>query len=55
MLFRSFLDGRIDFLDIGRIVMNVCENTPRKEIKCVEDVLEADRKARERAKELIGA
>ena len=35
--------------------MNVCENTPREEIKCVEDVLEADRKARERAKKLIGA
>ena len=51
----AFLDGRIDFLDIGRIVMNVCENTPREEIKCVEDVLEADRKARERAKKLIGA
>ena len=51
----AFLDGKIDFLDIGRIVMNVCENTPRKEIKCVEDVLEADRKARERVKELIGA
>ena len=51
----AFLDGRIDFLDIGRIVMNVCENTPREEIKCVEDVLEADRKARERAKELIKA
>ena len=51
----AFLDGRIDFLDIGRIVMNVCENTPREEIKCVEDVLEADRKARKRAKELIGA
>lgn len=50
----AFLGGRIDFLDIGRIVMNVCENTPREEIKCVEDVLEADRKARERAKELIG-
>lgn len=51
----AFLDGRIDFLDIGRIVMSVCDSTPRKEIKCVEDVLEADRKARERAKELIGA
>ena len=50
----AFLDGRIDFLDIGRIVMSVCDSTPRKEIKCVEDVLEADRKARERAKELIG-
>lgn len=48
----AFLDGKIDFLDIGRIVMNVCENTPRKEIKCVEDVLEADRKARERVKSL---
>ena len=51
----AFLDGRIDFLDIGRIVMSVCDSTPRKEIKCLEDVLEADRKARERAKELIGA
>ena len=51
----AFLEGKIDFLEIGRIVMNVCENTPREEIKCVEDVLEADRKARERAKELIGA
>lgn len=51
----AFLEGRIDFLDIGRIVMNVCENTPREEIKCVEDVLEADRLARERAKKLIGA
>lgn len=51
----AFLAGRIDFLDIGRIVMSVCDNTPREEIKCVEDVLEADRKARERAKELIGA
>ena len=48
----AFLDGRIDFLDIGRIVMNVCEHTPREEIKCVEDVLEADRKAREEARRL---
>ena len=48
----AFLDGRIDFLDIGRIVMNVCENTPREEIKCVEDVLEADRLAREEARRL---
>ena len=39
------------FLD-GRIVMNVCENTPREEIKCVEDVLEADRLAREEARRL---
>ena len=53
--FWTLIDGRIDFLDIGRIVMNVCENTPREEIKCVEEVLEADRKARERAKELIKA
>ena len=48
----AFLDGRIDFLDIGRVVMNVCENTPREEIKCVEDVLEADRLAREEARRL---
>ena len=48
----AFLDGRIDFLDIGRIVMSVCDSTPRKEIKCVEDVLEADRLAREEARRL---
>lgn len=48
----AFLEGKIDFLDIGRIVMNVCENTPREEIKCVEDVLEADRLAREEARRL---
>ena len=48
----AFLEGRIDFLDIGRIVMNVCENTPREEIKCVEDVLEADRLARKEARRL---
>ena len=44
----AFLDGRIDFLDIGRIVMNA----PREEIKCVEDVLEADRLARKEARRL---
>ena len=32
--------------------MNVCENTPREEIKCVEDVLEADRLARKEARRL---
>ena len=34
---------------------NLPANTPREEIKCVEDGLEADRLARERAKKLIGA
>lgn len=43
----AFLSGRIGFLDIGRLVMSVCENTERKDISSVEDILEADRLARE--------
>lgn len=43
---KSFLDGSISFLDIGRLVNKTLENTKRKEISCLDDVLNADREAR---------
>lgn len=49
----AFLDGRINFLDIGKLVMEICDTTPRQDITCVEDVLEADRLARAKVKALI--
>lgn len=49
----AFLDGRIKFLDIGKLVMEICDTTPRQDITCVEDVLEADRLARAKVKALI--
>ena len=49
----AFLDGRIGFLDIGRIVKTVCETAEHHEVKNEADVLEADRKARAQAEKLI--
>ena len=49
----AFLDRRIGFTDIGEIVMRVCEETEKQEITCLEDVLEADRKARYFARKII--
>ena len=49
----AFLDNRIGFLDIGKIVNTVCENAEYKEIENESDVLEADRLAREQAAKLI--
>lgn len=49
----AFLDGKIKFLDIGRLVSSVLENIENKEINHVEDILEADKKAREYVKEQI--
>ncbi|MBR1423693.1 MAG: 1-deoxy-D-xylulose-5-phosphate reductoisomerase [Ruminococcus sp.] len=50
----AFLDGRIGFLDIGRIVKTVGETAEYKEIHTENDVLEADACARRAARELIG-
>lgn len=50
----AFLDGRIGFLDIGRIVKKVGETAEYKEIHTENDVLEADAAARKAARELIG-
>ena len=44
---RLFLDGRIRFLDIGEIVDGSLDNISHKEISTLDDVLEADRAARE--------
>lgn len=41
-----FLDRRIRFLDIGRIVSGVLDRFSAKPVTCLEDVLEADREAR---------
>ncbi|MGN0593927.1 MAG: 1-deoxy-D-xylulose-5-phosphate reductoisomerase [Hominimerdicola sp.] len=49
----AFLNGKIKFLDIGRLVSSVLENIENKEINCVEDILEADKKAREYVREQI--
>ena len=48
-----FLDGRIGFLDIARIVETVVEALSGKEVSDLDDVREADRLARERAKALM--
>ena len=49
----AFLDGKIEFLDIGRIVSGVIEELKASEVTDLEDVLAADRKARMYAAEKI--
>ena len=48
-----FLDGRLGFLDIARIVEGVLEAFSGTEVGSLDDVREADRLARERAKALM--
>ena len=43
----AFLDGKIKFLRIGELVTQALENIKEKEITCVQDVLDADKAARE--------
>ena len=49
----QFLGGRIDFLDIARIVEAVLEALSGRELSNLEDVREADRLARDRARALM--
>ncbi|MGN1133927.1 MAG: 1-deoxy-D-xylulose-5-phosphate reductoisomerase [Oscillospiraceae bacterium] len=42
----AFLKGKIKFLDIGRLVTQALDKAERKEITCLEDVLDADKTAR---------
>lgn len=49
----AFLDRKIGFTDIGDIVMKTCEETERREITCLDDVLKADAAARKLAREMI--
>ena len=48
-----FLDGRLGFLDIARIVEEVLEAFSGTEVGSLDDVREADRLARERARALM--
>jgi len=49
----AFLDGKIRFLKIGELVTMALENIKETEITCVQDVLDADRKARDYVREQI--
>ena len=49
----AFLDGKIHFLDIGRIVSCVIDEFKPEPVTCLEDVLEADRRARKFAEKQI--
>lgn len=44
---KNYLDGKISFSEIGYLVKSSLTEIDFKEITCIEDVLEADRKARE--------
>lgn len=49
----AFLEGKIKFLAIGELVTKALENVKEKDITCVEDVLDADKEAREYVRKLI--
>ena len=49
----AFLDGKIKFLKIGELVTMALENIKETEITCVQDVLDADRKARDYVRKKI--
>ena len=49
----AFLEGRITFLQIGETVEDALARVPRRDITCYEDVLEADRRAREAARSYL--
>lgn len=49
----AFLHGEIGFTDIGDLVSQVGENTENKTLTCVEDILAADKAAREFVKNRI--
>ncbi len=44
---RLFINSKIGFLDIGRAVTKALECIPSQEVTCLDDVLDADKKARE--------
>jgi 1-deoxy-D-xylulose-5-phosphate reductoisomerase len=49
----AFLDGRAPFLAIPESIQEVLESEPRTAASSLEDVLEADRRARERARQAL--
>jgi 1-deoxy-D-xylulose-5-phosphate reductoisomerase len=44
---RAFLNDEIQFIQIGEIVSSVMDNFPKTEITCYDDVMKADKAARE--------
>jgi len=49
----AFLDGRVAFLAIPESIQEVLDTEPRTAASTLEDVLEADRRARERARQTL--
>jgi 1-deoxy-D-xylulose-5-phosphate reductoisomerase len=49
----AFLDGRAPFLAIPESIQEVLDSEPRSEVHALEDVLAADRRARERARQAL--
>ena len=49
----AFLDGRAAFLAIPETIQEVLETEPRTSAATLEDVLEADARARERARQAL--
>jgi 1-deoxy-D-xylulose-5-phosphate reductoisomerase len=49
----AFLDGKAPFLAIPETIQEVLESEPRAPVARLEDVLEADRQARERARQAL--
>jgi len=49
----AFLEGKIKYLDIFKIITNVLDKSNIKEVKDLNDIFESDLEAREISKELI--
>ena len=49
----SFLEGRIGYLDIHKIISEVLDKSDIKMVEEIEDIFEADVQSREMTKELI--
>ena len=49
----SFLKGKLSFLDIADLIEKVLEATPKAVVDSYETIVEADRKARERAEAFV--
>ena len=50
---RAFLNDEISFIQIGEIVSSVLDKFGYSEINCYEDVMDADKRAREYVRSLI--
>jgi 1-deoxy-D-xylulose-5-phosphate reductoisomerase len=51
----AFLERRLSFAAIPRVIEDVIRQTPRAHLNSIEDVLECDREARRRATEVVAA